>query len=46
MLKLGPGPLAIAAEAPFCGWKASAIGPPEHGRWDRDFYAKAQTLYR
>jgi len=46
MLKLGPGALAIAAEAPFCGWKASAIGPPEHGRWDRDFYAKAQTRYR
>jgi acyl-CoA reductase-like NAD-dependent aldehyde dehydrogenase len=46
MLKLGPGPLTIAAEAPFCGWKASATGPPEHGRWDRDFYAKAQTHYR
>lgn len=46
ILKLGPGALAIAAEAPFCGWKASAIGPPEHGRWDRDFYARAQTRYR
>jgi hypothetical protein len=34
MLKLGPGPLAIVAEAPFRGWKVSAIGPPEHGRWD------------
>jgi len=45
LLKLGPGALAISAEAPFCGWKASAIGPPEHGRWDRDFYARPQTVY-
>jgi acyl-CoA reductase-like NAD-dependent aldehyde dehydrogenase/nicotinamidase-related amidase len=45
MLKLGSGPLAIAAEAPFCGWKSSAIGPPEHGLWDRDFYARVQVLY-
>ena len=31
--------------APFTGWKSSAFGPPEHGRWDRDFYAKVQTIY-
>ncbi len=31
--------------APFIGWKASGFGSPEHGRWDRDFYAKVQTLY-
>jgi len=46
MLKLGPRPLAIDPEAPFCGWKASAIGPPEHGIWDRDFYARLQAIYR
>lgn len=45
MLRLGSGPLAISADAPFCGWKSSAIGPPEHGRWDLDFYSKVQTLY-
>jgi acyl-CoA reductase-like NAD-dependent aldehyde dehydrogenase len=45
ILKLAPGPLLISAEAPFCGWKASAIGPPEHGIRDRDFYARPQTLY-
>lgn len=45
MLKLSAGPLAIAAEAPFCGWKASALGSPEHGRWDRDFYTRLQVLY-
>lgn len=45
MLKLAAGPLAVSAEAPFCGWKASAIGPPEHGLSDRDFYSRVQTLY-
>jgi acyl-CoA reductase-like NAD-dependent aldehyde dehydrogenase len=46
LLKLAPGPLLISAEAPFCGWKSSAIGPAEHGAWDRDFYTRVQTLYR
>ena len=31
--------------APFNGWKASGYGIPEHGRWNRDFYTKVQTLY-
>ncbi len=38
-------PVPIAAEAPFLGWKDSGIGLPEHGRWDRDFYAKPQARY-
>ncbi|MBT8419248.1 MAG: aldehyde dehydrogenase family protein [Gammaproteobacteria bacterium] len=37
--------LAIHPEAPFSGWKASGVGPPEHGIWDRDFYARAQVVY-
>jgi acyl-CoA reductase-like NAD-dependent aldehyde dehydrogenase len=45
ILKLGAGPMAIAADAPFSGWKASALGPPEHGRWDLDFYTRLQTVY-
>jgi acyl-CoA reductase-like NAD-dependent aldehyde dehydrogenase/nicotinamidase-related amidase len=35
----------FAAEGPFTGWKASGYGPPEHGRWNRDFYARAQAIY-
>lgn len=45
ILKLAPGPLALHPAAPFGGWKASGIGPPEHGRWNRDFYARAQAIY-
>jgi acyl-CoA reductase-like NAD-dependent aldehyde dehydrogenase/nicotinamidase-related amidase len=46
ILKLAPGALAVDPEAPFCGWKASGIGPPEHGDWDREFYARPQAVYR
>jgi acyl-CoA reductase-like NAD-dependent aldehyde dehydrogenase len=35
----------FAAEGPFTGWKASGYGPPEHGRWNRDFYTRAQAIY-
>ena len=35
----------IAADAPFGGWKSSGNGPPEHGRWDREFYARPQVFY-
>ena len=45
ILKLAPGPLAVHPQAPFGGWKASGLGPPEHGSWDKEFYARAQTLY-
>ena len=37
--------LAIDPAAPFSGWKASGIGLPEHGRWDKAFYTKAQAVY-
>jgi len=46
IVKLTPGPLAVHPDAPFGGWKASAIGPPEHGLWDREFYARPQVIYR
>lgn len=38
-------PLEIDPAAPFGGWKASGMGPPEHGRWDRAFYTRPQALY-
>lgn len=45
ILNLAGGPLRIHADAPFCGWKASGIGPPEHGHWDREFYCVPQAIY-
>ena len=35
----------FAAEGPFTGWKESGYGVPEHGRWNRDFYTRAQAVY-
>ncbi|HSD24800.1 MAG TPA: aldehyde dehydrogenase family protein [Solirubrobacterales bacterium] len=32
-------------DVPFGGWKASGIGPPEHGAFDRDFYTRPQVVY-
>jgi alpha-ketoglutaric semialdehyde dehydrogenase len=45
ILQLGSGPLAVHPSAPFSGWKASGLGPPEHGIWDAAFYARAQAVY-
>ena len=45
IVKLTPGPLQIHALAPFGGWKASQSGPPEHGRWDLEFYSRPQAVY-
>jgi len=45
IIKLGPGPVPVHPDAPFGGWKASRIGPPEHGLWNRDFYARPQAIY-
>jgi acyl-CoA reductase-like NAD-dependent aldehyde dehydrogenase len=33
------------AFAPFGGWKASGLGPPEHGAGDVEFYTRIQTIY-
>ncbi|MEM1111213.1 MAG: aldehyde dehydrogenase family protein [Pseudomonadota bacterium] len=40
------GGLPLHPGAPFGGRKASQIGPPEHGAWDREFFARPKTLYR
>src|SRR5262249_39443907 len=45
IVKLTPGPLQIHPLAPFGGWKASQYGPPEHGRWDGEFYSRPQAVY-
>jgi len=45
ILSFAPGMLAVHPEAPFGGWKASGIGPPEHGVWDREFYTRPQAVY-
>jgi aldehyde dehydrogenase (NAD+) len=45
LVRLTPGLFNIDPSAPFGGWKASGSGPPEHGRWDREFYTRPQALY-
>jgi acyl-CoA reductase-like NAD-dependent aldehyde dehydrogenase/nicotinamidase-related amidase len=37
--------MSVHPEAPFGGMKASQIGPPEHGHWDRFFYTQPRTIY-
>jgi acyl-CoA reductase-like NAD-dependent aldehyde dehydrogenase len=38
--------VSIHPGAPFGGRKASQVGPPEHGVWDRVFFARVKTCYR
>lgn len=45
ILRINPGSFGIHPDAPFGGWKASGIGPPEHGVWDAEFYSRVQVLY-
>ncbi|HVN83343.1 MAG TPA: aldehyde dehydrogenase family protein [Candidatus Binatia bacterium] len=45
IVQLGSGPLAVHPRAPFVGWKASGLGPPEHGVWDAAFYTRVQAVY-
>jgi acyl-CoA reductase-like NAD-dependent aldehyde dehydrogenase len=46
IVSIGRARPALAAAGPFSGWKASAFGTPEHGRWNRDFYTRVQAVYR
>ena len=32
-------------DMPFGGWKASGVGPPQHGAANRYFYTKPQAVY-
>ena len=45
MLKLNVSTAGADATLPFGGWKASGIGPPEHGEADALFYTRIQTVY-
>jgi acyl-CoA reductase-like NAD-dependent aldehyde dehydrogenase len=46
ILKLNRGTADADARTPFGGWKASGVGPPEHGPADREFYTRMQAVYR
>jgi len=46
MLSVNRARPPFATSGPFVGWKSSAFGPPEHGRWNRDVYARPQAHYR
>jgi acyl-CoA reductase-like NAD-dependent aldehyde dehydrogenase len=46
VLKLNRATTDVGTEAPFGGWKASGVGPPEHGEANREFYTRAQAVYR
>jgi acyl-CoA reductase-like NAD-dependent aldehyde dehydrogenase/nicotinamidase-related amidase len=45
IVQLGAGPLGVHPDAPFGGWKASGMGPPEHGEWDAAFFSRVQAVY-
>jgi acyl-CoA reductase-like NAD-dependent aldehyde dehydrogenase/nicotinamidase-related amidase len=45
ILKLNQATSDAAVEAPFGGWKASGIGPPEHSDSNREFYTRTQAVY-
>src|ERR1700722_1482404 len=45
ILKIDSTTADADAEAPFGGWKASGIGPPEHGRSNREVYSHTQAVY-
>ncbi|RBP42446.1 acyl-CoA reductase-like NAD-dependent aldehyde dehydrogenase [Roseimicrobium gellanilyticum] len=45
ILKVNQSTADAGLDLPFGGWKSSGIGPPEHGRFDREFYTRAQTVY-
>ena len=46
VLKLDRATADVGIEAPFGGWKASGVGPPEHGAADLEFYTRTQAVYR
>lgn len=45
ILKRNQATADAGVEAPFGGWKASGIGPPEHGAANIEFHTRSQTLY-
>lgn len=45
ILKIGSATAGVGAETPFSGWKASGVGPAEHGSGDPEFYTRPQAVY-
>jgi acyl-CoA reductase-like NAD-dependent aldehyde dehydrogenase len=44
LLKINRPTTGTDAFAPFGGWRASGVGPPERGPGDVEFYTRVQTL--
>ncbi len=45
VLKFNTSTAGVDITLPFGGWKASGVGPPEHGEGDRLFYTRIQAVY-
>jgi acyl-CoA reductase-like NAD-dependent aldehyde dehydrogenase len=45
ILKVNQSTADAAVGVPFGGWKASGLGPPEHGVCDEEFFTRSQTVY-
>ncbi|MFC1485628.1 aldehyde dehydrogenase family protein [Candidatus Latescibacterota bacterium] len=45
ILKINSATAGAGVESPFGGFKASGIGPPEHGASNREFYTRTQAIY-
>jgi acyl-CoA reductase-like NAD-dependent aldehyde dehydrogenase len=45
MLKINQSTADAQVDVPFCAWKDSGSGPPEHGEFNRLFYSRPQTVY-
>lgn len=45
VLKINQATADVGVEAPFGGWKASGVGPPEHGPANREFHTRWQAIY-
>jgi len=45
ILKVNSSTADAAVDLPFGGWKASGVGPPEHGPANREFFTRMQSIY-
>ena len=45
VLKFNSATAGVDITLPFGGWKASGLGPPEHGDGDIEFYTRMQAIY-
>jgi acyl-CoA reductase-like NAD-dependent aldehyde dehydrogenase len=45
VLKINQSTAGVGIEAPFGGWKASGVGPPEHGAGNAEFFTRWQAVY-